>query len=202
MRPALRVLLVGVAAIAIALLGDSWAWHNLISPGVYDHDLGRMFRTAGYLPVWLLIGLGVWLTTRDARRGLLLALVPTAGGLLAELLKILLRRERPGLHDGGYFFRPFTDRLIATKDIGLPSSHALVAFSAAWLLCRLYPRGRPVWLLFAAGCAVSRVQAQAHFLSDVTVAAVAAYVMVAWLYRRWGAPVSPLSPRAPARLPE
>jgi membrane-associated phospholipid phosphatase len=186
MRPNLRVFLLAAVAIVIALLGDNWAWHHVIVHGIYDRDTGRMFRTAGYLPVWLLIAAGVWLATRDRRRGLLLALVPTAGGLLAEVLKILLRRERPGLHDGAYVFRPFTDRLIATKDIGLPSSHALVAFSAAWLLCRLYPRGWPVWLFLAAGCAVTRVQAQAHFLSDVTVGAVAAYLMVAWIWRRWG----------------
>ena len=186
MRPALKVTLVALAAIVVAHLGDRWAWHHLITPGVYDHDQGRMFRTVGFLPIWLLLAVGLWLSTGDRRKGWLLALVPTAGGLLAEVLKILLRRERPGLHDGAYYFRPFSDHLIATKDIGLPSSHALVAFSAAWLLCRMYPKGCPVWLFLAAGCAVTRVQAQAHFLSDVTVAAVAAWLLVAWVWRRWG----------------
>ncbi|MES2124486.1 MAG: phosphatase PAP2 family protein [Gemmatimonadota bacterium] len=186
MRPAVKVIILATAAIVAAHLGDSWAWHHLIKPGIYDHDMGRMFRTVGFLPVWLLLAIGLWLSTGSARKGWLLALVPTAGGALAEILKILLRRERPGLHDGAYYFRPFSDHLIATKDIGLPSSHALVAFSAAWLLCRLYPRGWPVWLFLAAACAVTRVQAQAHFLSDVTVAAVAAWFLVAWVWPRWG----------------
>lgn len=186
MRPALRVIIVATAAIVVAHLADAWAWRDFVSPGVYDHDLGRMFRVVGYLPLWLLLAVALWLVTRDSRRGLLLALVPTAGGLLAEVLKILLRRERPGLHNGEYFFRPYADHLIATRDLGLPSSHALVAFSAAWLLCRFYPRGWPVWLLLAAGCALSRVQAQAHFLSDVTVAAVAGYLLVAAIWVRWG----------------
>jgi len=186
MRPVLKVLSVAVVAIVAAHLADAWAWREIVSPGVYDHDLGRMFRVVGYLPIWLLIAVGLWLTTRDGRRALLLALVPTAGGLLAEVLKILSRRERPGLHNGEYFFRPYSDHLIATRDIGLPSSHALVAFSAAWLLCRLYPRGWPVWVLLAVGCALTRVQAQAHFLSDVTVAAVAGYLLVAVVWARWG----------------
>lgn len=191
MRPTLRVIVIAIVAIVVAHLADVWAWSHLVSPGVYDRDLGRMFRTVGYLPIWLLLALGLWLTTHDGRRALLLALVPTAGGLLAEVLKIVLRRERPGLHNGAYVFRPFSDHLIATKDIGLPSSHALVAFSAAWLLCRCYPRGWPVWLLLAAGCAITRVQAQAHFLSDVTVAAVAGYLLVAWVWSRWGAARAP-----------
>jgi membrane-associated phospholipid phosphatase len=178
--------LLAVAAIVAAHLADAWSWQHLVSPGVYDRDLGRMFRVVGYLPLWLLLALALWLTTRAGRRALLLALVPTAGGLLAEVLKIVLRRERPGLHDGGYFFRPFSDQLLATKDIGLPSSHALVAFSAAWLLCRMYPRGWRGWLLLAGGCAITRVQAQAHFLSDVIVAAVAGYFLVAWIWGRWG----------------
>lgn len=188
MRPQQRVWLAAIVAIVLAHLGDSWAWAHLGRPGIYDHDLGRMFRTVGFLPIWLLLAVALWLVSHDRRRAVLLAVVPTAGGLLAEVMKILLRRERPGLHDGAYYFRPFSDHLIATKDIGLPSSHALVAFSGAWLLCRFYPRGWPIWLLLAVGCAVTRVQAQAHFLSDVTVGAVAAYLMVALIWRRWGSP--------------
>lgn len=178
MSRTLRLALVAVAALVVAHLFDGWAWAHLAKPGVYDRDLGRMFRTVGYLPLWLLLALGLWLSTRRARDAWLLALLPTGAGLLAEVLKILLRRERPNLHDGAYVFRAFSDRLWQTKDIGLPSSHALVAFAGAWTLCKLYPKGWPVWLLFAAGCALTRVQAQAHFLSDVTAAAVAAFWLV------------------------
>lgn len=195
MRLTPRILAALVLAIVTAHLGDSWAWQHLVSPGVYDHDFGRLFRVTGFLPLWLLLALALWLVTREGRRAALLALVPTAGGLLAEVLKILLRRERPALHDGGYYFRPFADQFFSTKAIGLPSSHALVAFSGAWLLCRFYPRGWPVWIGLAIGCAVTRVEAQAHFLSDVTVAAVAAYLLVAGIWSRWGTP-------APRSLPE
>lgn len=200
MRLPYRTIVMLVAAVALSHLADAWGWQHLISPGVYDRDWGRLFRIVGFLPLWLLLALALWLVTRNRRTALLLALVPTAGGLLAELLKIVLRRERPGLHGGAYYFRPFSDQLIATKAIGLPSSHALVAFSAAWLLCRVYPRGWPVWLGLAAGCAITRVQAQAHFLSDVTVAAVAAYLLVAWTWHRWGGSTAPQSPAVAAPL--
>lgn len=186
MRDILRALILSFLAVFLGHIGDNYAWLQLGQAGVYDHDLGRLFRIIGYLPLWLLLGVALWLQTRNRRRALLLALTPAVGGLVAEVLKILLRRERPGLHNGDYFYRPFADQPFYTRDIGLPSSHALVAFAGAWILCRLYPKGWPVWVLLAAGCAYSRVQAQAHFLSDVTVAAVAAYWVVAWIWSRWG----------------
>ena len=87
---------------------------------------------------------------------------------------------------GEYFFRPFSESSFSTSGLALPSSHALVAFSGAFILCRLYPRAWPVWVLLAAGCALTRVQAHAHFLSDVTVAAVAAWFVVDVAWRAWG----------------
>lgn len=186
MQPILkyRAWLLGGLAIVLAHLLDAWGWAHLYKDGVYDGDMGRMFRIAGYLPFWLLLAIAFWLHTRDRRRALMLGLVPALGGLAAEVLKILLRRERPKLHDGEYVFRAFSDNFWSTRDIGLPSSHALVAFSGAWLLCRMWPKAWPIWLLLAAGCALTRVQAQAHFVSDVTVAAVAAYGVVTVVWNR------------------
>jgi membrane-associated phospholipid phosphatase len=186
MPRAFRTALLAVAAIVLAHLADRWAWLHLAQPGVYDHDLGRMLRTVGYLPLWLLLAVALWLQSRNTRRAVLLAAVPTVAGALCALVQILVRRERPGLHNGAYYFRPFTDRPFHGSEFGMPSSHAIVAFSAAWLLCRFYPRAWPIWLLFAAGCAWSRVAAQAHFLSDVTVGAVAAYFVVAVVWQKWG----------------
>ena len=186
MRPWLRVALCACLVIIVAHLFDGWAWLHLARPDVYNHDTGRMLRTIGFLPIWLLVAIALWLQTRNLRRALLLGGVPTLSGIICEVLKILLRRERPGLHHGAYYFRPFTDRLIKTTDFGLPSSHAMVAFAAAWVLCRLYPRAWPVWIGLALGCALTRVEAEAHFLSDVTVGAVAAYFVVAVSWRMWG----------------
>lgn len=186
MRSVRRFAVVAVVAVVLAHLLDGWAWVHLTRDGVYEQDRGRMFRIVGYLPVWLLLGAALYLQTRDRRRGLLVALVPAAGGLAAEVLKLLLRRERPAPHDGAYVFRSFLERPFSTSGLALPSSHSLVAMSGAFILCRLYPRAWPVWILFGAGCALTRVQARAHFLSDVTVAAVAAWVVVELCWRRWG----------------
>jgi membrane-associated phospholipid phosphatase len=186
MRAPVRIALLAIMAIVAAHLADRWAYVHLVDPAVYDHDLGRMLRTVGYLPVWWLVALALWLQTRDNRNGLLLGLVPTAGGVICAMLQVLLRRERPHLHEGHYVFRAFTDRPFHGAEFGLPSSHALVAFSAAWLLCRISPRAWPVWIGLATACALSRVEAQAHFLSDVTVAAVTAYFLVEIAWRRWG----------------
>ncbi len=193
-----RVTLFAVSAIVAAHLLDSWGWTVLRTDGVYDNDRGRLLRVIGYLPLWWVVAAGIWLESRSRRNALLVALAPVAAGLLAEVLKIVLRRERPRLHDGEYFFRPFSDLPFYTRDIGLPSSHALVAFGGAWMLCRIWPRAWPVWVLLAGGCAVTRVQAGAHFVSDVTVAAVAAYLLVAMIWRRWGGEVSgPVRPASP-----
>jgi membrane-associated phospholipid phosphatase len=62
----------------------------------------------------------------------------------------------------------------------------MVAFAAAWVLCRLHPRASPVWLALAVGCAFTRLVSHAHLLSDVVVAAVAAYAVV-WVVWRWEA---------------
>lgn len=186
MRNSLRIAAVAFAAIVLAHLGDRWAFSHLARPDIYDHDLGRMLRTVGFLPIWLVLAAALWLQSGDRRRALLLALVPTAAGALCAILQVLIRRERPGLHGGAYYFRPFSDRPFHGAEFGMPSSHAMVSFSAAWLLCRFYPKAWPVWLLLAVGCAWSRVAAQAHFLSDVTVGAVAAWMLVAVVWRRWG----------------
>lgn len=178
--------MIAVVLIVVAHLADGWAWGHIVQPDIYDHDLGRMLRTVGYLPIWLLLAGALWLQTRDLRRTLLLALVPTAAGLSCAILQVLLRRERPGLHNGAYVFRAFRDRPFHGSEFGLPSSHAMVAFGGAWLLCRMYPRAWPVWIALAAGCAWSRVAAQAHFLSDVTVAAVASWFLVAVVWGKWG----------------
>jgi hypothetical protein len=58
-------------------------------------------------------------------------LVRRLGGIIAELLKIALRRERPGLTDGAHVFRPWSEHPLSTAQLGLPSSEVAVAFAAA-----------------------------------------------------------------------
>jgi membrane-associated phospholipid phosphatase len=145
----------------------------------------------GSLVFWGPLVVAVWLEdrARQPRSGggaWLLLFGPALAGGVAELLKIVLRRERPGLHDGAYYFRPFSERLFDTKDLGIPSSHVMVAFGGAVVLARLFPRAAPVGYLLAAGCGATRVMAGAHFVSDVMVGALAGWLVGAVLWRYFG----------------
>ena len=183
-----RTIVVLIGAIVAAHLLDSFFYNYFNDPGIYGHDWGRALRVLGFLPVWLAVALAIWLherPTRSSLHALLLISSTVASGLAGEILKLLLRRERPAAHAGHYVFRSFADRPFYSGGLSLPSSHAVVAFGAAFMLGHLYPRARWVFWLAAAGCALSRVAARAHFLSDVTVSAVVSWLIAAWLWRRF-----------------
>jgi membrane-associated phospholipid phosphatase len=179
--------LASAAGLFVAIFLDRPVYRLFESVAVRETDLTRMFRVMGFLPVWLLAGSAVALVERAWRRGALIAGSATLAGLAGEVLKLLIRRERPGLHEGVSWFRPWSAGAWSTSGLATPSSHAIVAFGAAWILCRLYPGATPVWLFLATGCAVTRVIAGAHFVSDVVLSAVAAYAVVWLIWRsRWG----------------
>lgn len=176
-----------LGALALSLALDQWAWRSWQVPGIYEKDWGRLLRVMGSLVFWFPLALAVWLERRarepeTAGRAWLLLAAPTLAGGVGELLKMLLRRERPGPHDGEWVFRAFTDRPFETKDLGLPSSHVVVAFAGAAVLARLFPRAAPVVYLLAAGCALSRVLARAHFVSDSVTGALAGWAVGALLW--------------------
>ena len=187
-------LAMALVSIAIAHRLDAVAWEQLRDARIYEKDLGRLLRLMGYLPVWLIVAVGLW--THDHAdphgraigwgwRGGLVLLAPTAGGAVAEILKMLTRRLRPVPDLFAYQWRPFSDDFFSTRGLGLPSSHTMVAFAGAAALARLFPRAWGLWYLLATGCAVTRVLALGHFLSDVVVAAFLGYV-VGVLMARWG----------------
>ncbi len=194
-RTLLWFALVAVLALAGALALDRVAYVWLYDPRVYDHDWGRALRSLGFLPTWIVAAAALALQDGPARgrprvrvyaRALFLFLAPTLAGIAGALLQLLIRRERPWAHAGDYVFRPFTDRPFYGGGLAMPSSHAVVAFGAACALARLFPRAAPVWYLLAAGCAYTRVAARAHFLSDVVLAAIVAWLVVALLWRWFG----------------
>jgi membrane-associated phospholipid phosphatase len=186
------LLLLGAATLVlVASLADSWAYTHFFTPGVDSHDWGRLLRVMGFLPLWWVVGTATGLShsSSGSRRGaLLLMAAPTLAGALDEILKLLVRRERPGPNDGEYVFRSFTDRPFSTRGLGMPSSHAIVAFAAATILSRLWPRARPIWYGLAAGCALTRVMSRAHFLSDVVVGALAGWAVASLLWRAYSLP--------------
>lgn len=191
--PAWRALGWTVVLTVLAILVDTRVYHAVHDPKVYERDWGRMFRIMGFLGTWLAIAIAVALQegATEARRALakrragLLFWSAALGGLLAEVLKLLIRRERPQVHDGEYGFRAFADQPWSTSGLAMPSSHALVAFGGAAMLARLYPRARWVGYVLAAGCGITRVMARGHFLSDVVMAAGLGWVVAFALTRRW-----------------
>lgn len=207
----LRALLVFVAAVVIAHLFDPLVFRYVRIDRVHDEDWGRMLRVMGFVPLWLAAGAALLLHERTSwpriprSRGGLIMTGALLGGITAELLKLIVRRRRPG-ELGEYVFRSFTDRPFSTGGLGLPSSHALVAFGAAAVLSRIFPRARAVWWLLAWGCAFTRVATGAHFLSDVVVAACVGWLVGALVWR-WrfqpagrdeGATATSLQPRSAA----
>lgn len=191
MRPTTKSLLLSTIAVAAAIALDSWAYDHLVFREIYDEDGGRLLRVMGFLPTWGAAALALFLHERGVhpqarRRALLLLGSPIVAGIVAELLKLTFRRERPAVLEGAYSWRPFTERTFSSSGLALPSSHTMVAFGAAWMLSYLFPKARWVWITLAAGCGLSRVLAQAHFVSDVVVAALAAFATTTWLWRRYG----------------
>jgi membrane-associated phospholipid phosphatase len=187
-----RILGTVLAALVAAHLLDPWAQQHLRMDGVYERDWGRLLRVLGYAPTWLLIAALFWLEgrTRDpadgaagtsTARAVVLAMI--VGGLGSELLKLLIRRERPV--DGGteYLFRSFGDAPLSTRRLGMPSGHTMVAFAGAAALAQRFPRAAPVLFAAAAGCGLTRVLAQAHYLSDVVAAGIGGTASGWWAAR-------------------
>jgi membrane-associated phospholipid phosphatase len=180
----------------IAELTDQWIFHHFTFRAIYERPWGRMLRLAGYLPLWGVVALALilhdWVPRglptlpRASRRGLLLFWSAALGGIIAELLKIALRRERPGLTDGAHVSRPWSDHPFSTAQLGLPSSEVAVAFAAAAVLARLFPRAWLLWYALAVGCALTRVASGAHFTSDVLLAALVGYFSTLILWPRRG----------------
>lgn len=183
---------VGAAVVAVVLahLLDEQAWRMLRDPRVYEKDLWRLFRLIGYLPTWLIVATALWTHDRQAPewgwRGGLVLLAPMLGGAVAELLKLVIRRLRPVPDVFAYSFRSFTEDPWSTRGLGMPSSHAMVAFAGAAALSRVFPRSWWLWYLLATGCAVSRMMALGHFLSDTVVGALLGYMVGVLLARSGG----------------
>jgi membrane-associated phospholipid phosphatase len=182
-------IVIALVAFAAASLIDTWAFHHLQKPNVYDQDWGRALRSVGYWPLWMLLSLALWLVDRKRgqgyRRAAFLAGSITVAGILGEVLKLLVRRDRPGTYDGRYGFRWFTDHPFSSRNFGMPSSHAVIAFSGAAALSVLFPEATVVWYALAIGCGVTRVLSGAHFVSDVVAGAAIGIGVSLIIARRW-----------------
>ena len=188
--------LAAAGALVLSVALDPWVFRNVTLAGVYERDWGRMLRVTGSLVFWAPLALAVWLAMRSAHhprpgRAALLFWGPALAGGVAELIKLAVRRERPGFADGAYVFRDFAERTWSTSGLGFPTSHGMVAFGGAAVLARLFPGTAPVAYALAAGCAVTRILAGAHFASDAVGGAIFGWAIGALLWRRFGGVTTP-----------
>jgi membrane-associated phospholipid phosphatase len=178
------LLVIALVAFAASFTLDAWTYHHVHMAKVYDTDWGRALRSVGYWPLWIALAAAIWLHDHAAPRAAFLAASVSAAGLLGEILKILVRRDRPSVADGAYAFRAWSDHPFSSSGFGMPSSHSLIAFSGATALAVLFPRATPIWYALAIGCAITRLLAGAHFLSDVIAGAIIGVVVTLSLRAR------------------
>ncbi|MCI0436429.1 MAG: phosphatase PAP2 family protein [Gemmatimonadetes bacterium] len=194
-RSRFPVVAVAVLVLATGFAADQWVYEHWVYRRVYDEDWGRLLRVMGFWPTWLAAAIALVLTDWPERaragarrvlgRGAVLIGAVTASGVAGELLKLLFRRQRPGADYVAYAFRPWSDRPLHNGGLSFPSTHAVVAFGAAVALTRLFPRAWPVWWALATGCALTRVLAQAHYLSDVVGAGIVAWLAGEVVLKKW-----------------
>ena len=195
-RRASRLLLCGglLLALLLATAVDRALYPRVVDFGLRSehrlHDAYALFRVLGNGATWVLVGavlLSIDLAAGGVRRfGRVstLVLATLSSGLAANLLKLLIRRGRPRAHDGEFWFRPFTDEPFSSSGFGMPSGDATLACAGLFTLYRFYPAAWRLWVLLGSGCALGRMLAGAHFLSDVLVGATLGCACASWVYAR------------------
>jgi membrane-associated phospholipid phosphatase len=181
----------GLLGLAMLTLVDFSIGKALYSLGsLLKGDLYYLFRIWGSLWPWLLFSIALALSCRGkaqpnrAKQSAFILLSPALSGGLAEILKLTFRRERPS-ELGAYVFRSLSDRPWSSSGLGLPSSHAAVAFGGSMALMILFPRLRWPALVMAVGCALTRVIIGAHYTTDIylgaLVGSVTGLLLAHWL---------------------
>lgn len=123
--------------------------------------------------------------TPSLRRATFLILSALLSGAAAEIVKAIVGRYKPDTADGWYRFASFHERFVDFRwnDLGFVSSHAATAFGACFALSIMLPRASVVFMVMAIGCAMTRLLAGAHFLSDTYGAVLLAFVVSQGVYR-------------------
>ncbi len=154
---------------------------------IENHDWYRMLRVVGFLGTWAVVGIIFILHDRNRHRGAAVFLSALTAGALAELMKLIIGRERPvdgnQIQEGWYNFRPFLSGFTDGSNLGLPSSHAATAFGGCLMLAALIPNTRRFLILLALGCGITRMLTGAHFATDVYTGAILGY-LVSLLYTK------------------
>lgn len=180
-----------IAGGAMALSIDVGVSRAMIKDDVLHglHQTLEALEPFGHPVAILLILAAVFACHPAVRRQLPhVALTMFAGGMLANLFKIMVARIRPYHFDfsGGAIetFQGFLPGVTGGSRVqSCPSAHVATAVAAALALGTVYPKGRRVFA-FIAGCvALHRIQTGAHYLSDTFWGAAVGYLGWMLMYR-------------------
>ena len=164
--------------------------------------VARVFREYGEAQVYVTVVVLLLVSGRVLRRrrltqaGLRLAGALLLAGLIANSGKVLLGRERPSRSEAPDVFRLWSSRG------SFPSGHTAVAFVLSGSLAAELANpvvGTGLYLV-AAGTGWSRMNDNAHWLTDVVAGALTGILSVMIVRRRWP-PLGVVVPVSPGELP-
>lgn len=148
-------------------------------------ELSNLFQAAEHFGTpygATLILVTMWIILPETRRRVSrIAAGAIAAGLVADLIKLLVTRLRPGVFD---FAEPIQASVIGFFQFGaggsrhqsFPSAHTAFAIAFAVLLGDLFPKARIWFLGIGALVALQRVTTSAHYPSDVFAGAAVGWI--------------------------
>lgn len=195
--------LVSIGLLIASIYLDKTISTRMPPEGTSFGDFHHLLRSLGYLPTWFIVGL-LLVTSAPPKlkksrlsAALFILLTAMVTGIIAELLKIPVRRPDPVMGLEGSWKRvPWGEEWWNGSDLCFPSGHAAVAWGAAIAISRRWPGTSPWMMLLAAGCASGRVQARGHNPSDV-IASLLLALLVSW----WIDKSTPGVPLMPEKAP-
>jgi membrane-associated phospholipid phosphatase len=171
-----------LAALSAAALSIDFSVAHLVSQHSLPGELRRLVRLSEVFAwggsVALIIIAAAVLDARRWRVLLPLAVPAFGAGLLADGVKLFIARLRPSAAGNmetaqatfvGWLPMLHRDAAQPHGHVieSFPSAHSATAVGLAIGLSALYPRGRWLFTLFALLAMTQRIEAQAHYLSDV-----------------------------------
>lgn len=120
---------------------------------------------------------------KHIRAWLFMAATMASTGILINIMKFVIGRERPRFYlaDGLVEFHPLGLRI---ADSSFPSGHTQSIWTAMLSLSFIFPPLRPAFLIIAVVIGLSRIVVNAHYLSDVVMSIFIA-VAATLLWRQW-----------------
>ncbi len=175
------------AGTGLAIATDQSAMNHVVStnPGFNSKNIeASNAMIGGFIatPV-AFYGIGhIWKVPQACEAGILSGEAMVDSVVVEQGMKLIFWRERPDMNNAnGHFFK--SD---AGIDSSFPSSHSVVAWSAAAVLAGEYPSRMAQLLIYsaAAGVSLTRVMGQQHFPSDVLVGSAAGWLVGRYVFRK------------------